>query len=368
MTQNLADLALTEQDFAEPHTAATELADDPPSRGSGRPRKHPFGRTFNPAPPPPHVSASPAALPLVTVESPHDRFLCRPYGTMLTARGCLARQEQRRQTTGGQVPPHLRLCSGCKLGQAVADRLSGVPLAAGAPSRPAETPSPPADVAPGEAFGTSDDARVVQETPTRPEAPVAVAFLRLEPDAATGELRGRIEAARTDPDPSAPTPTRLDPGGLAALEERLTRRHVQSTMAILDSLDELRRIVSDLVTASQEANERIVRQVGAHVAVGRPSVVAEQVLALLSDVPTMFADLTERTEMRRDVLKAALGRLARQERAMWTTLGWVRVDGAEREAAPSADAGPIPGRSETRRERDARARAQRAEGLGGAER
>lgn len=37
-------------------------------------------------------------------------------------------------------------------------------------------------------------------------------------------------------------------------------------------------------------------------------------------------------------------------------------------AARSACAGPIPGRSETRRERDARARAQRAEGLGGAER
>jgi hypothetical protein len=262
-------------------------------------------------------------------------------------------------------PPHLRLCAGCKLGQAVEARLSGVPLAASAPSPTLPKAPPSVDVASGEAIGTSDDARDVPETATRPEAPVAVTFLRLEPDAATGELRGRIEALRTGSDLSAPTPTRLDPADLAALEERLTRRHVQSTMAILDSLDELRRIVSDLVTASQEANERIVRQVGAHVAVGRPSVVAEQVLALLSGVPTMFADLTEKTEMRRDVLKAALGRLARQERAMWTTQGWVRVDGAEREVAPSAEAGPLPGRSETRRERDARARAQRAEGLGG---
>lgn len=366
MTQSLADLSLTEQDFAEP----THAPEERERRGPGRPRKNPLGRSFSARPLPPMLSASPAATPTLDIQSPHDRFPCRPYGIELTARGCVSRQEARRGLSGGHVPTHLRFCSGCKLGEAVAAGLRGEAIAIppSAPTRPAEKASPPVDVGAGGPSATPDDARVVQETPTRPEAPVAVAFLRLEPDAATGELRGRIEAARTDPDPSAPTPTRLDPGGLAALEERLTRRHVQSTMAILDSLDELRRIVSDLVTASQEANERIVRQVGAHVAVGRPSVVAEQVLALLSDVPTMFADLTERTEMRRDVLKAALGRLARQERAMWTTLGWVRVDGAEREAAPSADAGPIPGRSETRRERDARARAQRAEGLGGAER
>lgn len=340
MTQSLADLSLTEQDFAEP----THAPEERERRGPGRPRKNPLGRSFSARPLPPMLSASPAATPTLDIQSPHDRFPCRPYGIELTARGCVSRQEARRGLSGGHVPTHLRFCSGCKLGEAVAAGLRGEAIAIppSAPTRPAEKASPPVDVGAGGPSATPDDARVVQETPTRPEAPVAVAFLRLEPDAATGELRG--------------------------LEERLTRRHVQSTMAILDSLDELRRIVSDLVTASQEANERIVRQVGAHVAVGRPSVVAEQVLALLSDVPTMFADLTERTEMRRDVLKAALGRLARQERAMWTTLGWVRVDGAEREAAPSADAGPIPGRSETRRERDARARAQRAEGLGGAER
>lgn len=226
----------------------------------------------------------------------------------------------------------------------------------------------PADVGAGGPNATPDDAQDVPGPATRPEddRKPTLTFLRFSEDPATGEPRGTIEyGVRTDPDLSAPAPARLDSADLAALEERLTRRHVQSTMAILDSLDELRRIVGDLVTASQEANERLVRQVGAHVAVGRPSVVAEQVLALLSNVPTMFVDLTEKTEMRRDVLKAALGRLARQERAMWTALGWVRVDGAEREVAPSADAGPIPGRSETRRERDARARAQRAEGLGG---
>lgn len=362
MTQSLADLSLTEQDFAEP----THAPEERERRGPGRPRKNPLGRSFSARPLPPMLSASPAATPTLDIQSPHDRFPCRPYGIELTARGCVSRQEARRGLSGGHVPTHLRFCSGCKLGEAVAAGIRGE-AAPSAPSQPVEKAPPPADVGAGGPGAVPDDARDVRNEPTRPEA---------SDESRPGRLLLR-EPPTFDP-PPLPEPPRAtipplpslesQPGDLAAIEERLTRRHVQSTMAILDSLDELRRIVSDLVTASQEANERIVRQVGAHVAVGRPSVVAEQVLALLSDVPTMFADLTERTEMRRDVLKAALGRLARQERAMWTTLGWVRVDGAEREAAPSADAGPIPGRSETRRERDARARAQRAEGLGGAER
>lgn len=365
MTQSLADLSLTEQDFAEP----THAPEERERRGPGRPRKNPLGRSFSARPLPPMLSASPAAASTLDIRSPHDRFACRPYGIELTARGCVSRQEARRALSGGHVPTHLRFCSGCKLGEAVAAGIRGetAPSVQGAPSQPVEKAPPPADVGAGGPSTTPDDSPDVQETPARPEAsdePRPGRLVLREPPTFDPPPLPEPPAATIPPLPSLESP----PGDIAALEERLTRRHVQSTMAILDSLDELRRIVSDLVTASQEANERIVRQVGAHVAVGRPSVVAEQVLALLSDVPTMFADLTEKTEMRRDVLKAALGRLARQERAMWTTLGWVRVDGAEREVAPSADAGPIPGRSETRRERDARARAQRAEGLGGAER
>lgn len=309
-----SDLGLTDQDFSD---VAPPTDGQRERRGPGRPRKHPLGRTFNAPLPRPMLSASPAASVELDIQSPHDRFLCRPYGTMLTASGCVRRQAERRATIG-QVPTHLRFCAGCKLGEAVAARVS----AAESGDAPVAIAQPSADVAAGEASAAPDGAVDVPETPTRPEGTEAPPVIH-RPLPACGVVIH----------PTSVLPLVDVPTDLAALEARLNARVLSVAVQILESIDALRAQVVESIALAREANERVVRQVGAHVAVGRPSIVAEQVVELLRPEPTEFRDLIAKSGMRRDVLKAALARLQRQGRAESTTTGWRRTDDAARDAA-----------------------------------
>jgi hypothetical protein len=113
---------------------------------------------------------------------------------------------------------------------------------------------------------------------------------------------------------------------------------LDSTLQILDSLDRLRTQLTAHIENATETSGDLTKRLTAHVAVGRPSIVAEQVAELLTDVPQAFGDLLVASAMRRDVLKNALARLKRQGRA-----AIVPIPGAPRNQATTAWVRSFPG-------------------------
>lgn len=201
-------------------------------------------------------------LPIASVSRPDDRFHCRPYSATITASACVARQETA-CTSKQPLPAHTRLCVSCGDGAEIRLRLGGPPPVGPSPSSPVE-----------------------EDGPT------------LDQDAESLSVIERLDA--------------------------LEKRTLQNTMVVLDSIDELRRILKGHIEEVAVRHDEMARRISSHVAVGRPGVVAELLFEALSSEPTTFSDLADRTGMRKDVLKNALARLQKQGRALQAKGGWCR--------------------------------------------
>jgi hypothetical protein len=243
-------------------------------------------------------------LPIDQVSKDDDAFVCKPYHSTLRAAACVARQaayelaaKSVRRAGGSQIPAHLRECGSCGDGIAVRIQIAGKALAEAVP---ALFPKPP------------------MAAPESPKTPVKQALELIPPSPKPTHVVPAETLARAMG--VTPAPADLE-SRLATLEKRM----LDSTMQILDAIDQLRGALTTHVDDAAESPAVALEELRVSV-LGRPGIIAEELLKhLVEDDPRGFSDLLKRTGFTRDVLKNALGRLKRTKRADFTDLGWVRT-------------------------------------------